>query len=216
MKLKEGLFTSYQIYHATWAYRLSPLLVTSIPLVVVWVVALASPKIFSVGWIILLLIGISVMLLIIGGLLCLLTLNASIFVAPEGLLYCGMGTCVYTPWNNIEDTEKKVMGAFTIENLRLRRAAADAPSLEEGIQQHMPVITKVAFIRTAEEAQPTMRRLALIFSLITTLAGGRARVFVGRATNPPPQKYIPVGLFGTSWKYGKLRDEIGRYRSISK
>lgn len=44
--------------------------------------------------------------LALGALLCPMTLGTCMFVAHEGLLYRSRGTCVYTPWKNIEDVEK--------------------------------------------------------------------------------------------------------------
>lgn len=216
MKIKEGLLTSPKLYRASWVYRLSPLLATGAAIVFVWTVALctgsfASPNSGSAMSVLELM---TLLWLALGVLLCPITLGTCMFVAPEGLLYRSMGTCVYTPWKNIEDVEKKTMGLFSVEHLRLRREAVELLSLEEGIHMQIAVITKVGAVRATEEALPVLRALAILLSILSVFGGGRAR-YIGRGSSPPLQKYIPVGFFGLAWKEGALSTDIYRYRSIA-
>lgn len=212
MKIKEGLFTSQKLYRVSWLYRLSPLLATGGVVALLWILLLCStsspPTSRSTTSVFLL---ISLVLLSLGGLLCLLTLSTCMITAPEGLLYRSMGTCVYTPWKNIEEVEKKLMGAFRVENLRLRREAVDSLSLEEGIQKQIAIITKMGAVRATEEALPALRGVALVLSIISTFAGWRG-AYLSRSSNPPLQEYIPVGLFGALWSEGGLGDDVYRYR----
>lgn len=215
MKLKEGLFTAPKLYRAIFIYRISPLLACAATIAFLWILVLleasSSPRL---GFLLVLILCISLFMLLLGGLLSLLTLGTCILVAPEGLLYRSMGTCVYTPWANIEDVEKKTMGAFTVENLRLRRTAVDGLSLEEGIREQTAVITKIAAVRASEESLPALRWMVLILGIINLFSGHYTRLTVTRATNPSLQKYIPVGLFGSAWKHGGLGSDIAQYRSI--
>lgn len=214
MNIKAGLLTSPRLYRAALVYRLSPLLATGATVAFFWIVILctlaSSPSphggsAASVGGL------ITLILLGVGTLLCPMTLGTCILVAPEGLLYRSMGTCVYTPWNNIEGVEKKTMGAFPVENVRLHREAIAGLSLEEGIQKQRAIITKVWAVHATEQALPTLRALAPVLSLLSLVASGRA-VHISRAPNPSLQKYIPVGLFGSAWTQGALWSDIARYR----
>jgi hypothetical protein len=216
VKIKEGLLTSPKLYRATLMYRISPLFASGAVVAFLWLIILcegaSSPK---AGSLLLFISLLSLFMLALGGLLCLTTVNTSIFVAPEGLLYRSMGTCVYTPWKNIVDVEKKTMGSFTIENLRLRLEAIDGMSLEEGIKEQIAVITKVGAMRATEEALPIIRGLAIILSIIAIFSGG-SRTSMTRSYNPSLQKYIPVGLFGSLWKVGDLGSDISRYRQLAR
>lgn len=100
------------------------------------------------------------------------------------------------------------MGVYSVEHLRLRREAVELLSLEEGIHMQIAVITKVGAVRAAEEALPVLRALAILLSILSIFAGGRAR-YVGSASNARLQKYIPVGLFGSTWKGLCLPTSLG-------
>ena len=144
----------------------------------------------------------------------LVTVNTFMLTASEGLLYSSSGTCVYTPWRNVGEVESKLMGSFKVENLRLRREAVSGLSLEEGIQQRIAVVTKTTAVRATEEALPVLRGVVLILSIVSILGGGRSHARVSTSSNPPIQQYIPVGLFGSQWKYGQLGSDVYRYRNM--
>ncbi len=214
MKIKEGLFSSPKRYRAPWRHRLSPLLTTCAGVAFLWILTLcetASSRSSAAGA-----LGLfSLFLLALGALWCLTTWGTWILVAPEGLLYRSPGTCVYTPWKNIEDVEKRIRGWFEVEHLRLRREAVEILSLEEGVQEQIAVITRVGIVRAIEGALPGLRVLALVLVLLSIFAGGRAR-YVGRASKSPLQKYIPIGFFGSAWKDGALGLDISRYREATR
>jgi hypothetical protein len=217
MKIKEGLFTSPAIYRPSWLYRLSPLLVSAGVMALLWVITLCqatSSSAKGVGAASFILLIISLCILPLGALLCLVTVNTFILTAPEGLLYSSSGTCVYTPWRNVGEVESKLMGSFKVENLRLRREAVSGLSLEEGIQQRIAVVTKTTAVRATEEALPVLRGVVLILSIVSILGGGRSHARVSTSSNPPIQQYIPVGLFGSHWKYGQLGSDVYRYRNM--
>ncbi len=217
MKIKEGLFTSPTIYRASWLYRLSPLLVCAGVVAFLWVITLCqatSSTAKGAASLSFFLLMISLFVLALGALLCLVTVNTFMLTASEGLLYSSSGTCVYTPWRNVGEVESKLMGSFKVENLRLRREAVSGLSLEEGIQQRIAVVTKTTAVRATEEALPVLRGVVLILSIVSILGGGRSHARVSTSSNPPIQQYIPVGLFGSQWKYGQLGSDVYRYRNM--
>jgi len=60
-----------------------------------------------------------------------------------------------------------------------------------------------------------LRGLILILNIVSILGGGRSHAGVSSSSNNPPiQLYIPVGLFGSHWKYGQLGSDVYRYRNI--
>src|SRR5689334_19067521 len=145
MNTRTTSISSQHIYQASLVWRIAPLLAAFGVIVFLWIVAFLTPSktspVSSVTILLyLMLVVISVFILIMGAFLCLFTRGARIATALEGIFYYRSGSCLYSPWSNLEGLEKISMGAFAIENLRLKRPAMEGLSLEEGIKEQVAIL----------------------------------------------------------------------------
>lgn len=197
-------------------YRLPPLQRYSIFLVTLGVIAflwilmlfavLSSKSKLDMAFLYELMGGISLVCLVVGILANLTTIGTRLVLNPQGIFIYRSGSCLYSPWNNIVKVEQEVMGAFSIDVLRLEQKADENISLEQGIATQTAVLTKTPSLQTTEQILPMLRWLVLILSLF----GGRGLRLPGSYKGINPWS-IPVGLFGKIWQEGDLYSEIKRY-----
>ncbi len=216
MNTRTPSISSQHIYQASLVWRIAPLLAAFGVITFLWIVAFLTPsKTSSASSVTTLLypmlVVISAFMLIVGVFLCLFTMGARIVTAQEGIFCYRSGSCLYSPWSNLDGLEKISMGAFAIENLRLKRPAMEGLSLEEGIKEQVAILTRATALRVAQEALPWLRSSMLHLSIINSLSGSGRVTYVGFAGGSIDPRYIPVGLCGAAWKNGELFQDVRHY-----
>jgi hypothetical protein len=202
-------------------YRLPPLQRYSIFLVTLGVIAFlwilmlftvssSSSKPETVAFLYKLMGGISLICLVVGILANLTTIGTKLVLNPQGIFIYRSGSCLYSPWKNIVAVEQEVMGAFSLDVLRLDQKADESISLEQGIETQTAVLTKAPLLKTTEQMLPILRGLVLILNVLTVFSGRGSLHLPGsyRGINPWS---IPVGMFGKAWQEGDLYSEVQRY-----
>lgn len=201
-------------------YRLPPLQRYSIFLVTLGVIAflwilmlfavLTSKSKLDTAFLYELMGGISLICLVVGILANLTTIGTKLVLNPQGIFIYRSGSCLYSPWKNITGVEQEVMGAFSLDVLRLDQKADESISLEQGIATQTAVLTKAPLLKTTEQILPILRGLALILNVIAIFSG-RIRLYVPGSYRGIDPWYIPVGMFGKIWQEGDLYNEVKRY-----
>jgi hypothetical protein len=154
---------------------------------------------------------ISAVMLVLGAFLCLFTMRTRIITTSEGIFCYRAGSCLYSPWHNLDGLEKISMGAFAIENLRLKRPAIEGLSLEEGMKEEVAVLIRATALRIIQEALPWLRTSTLLLSIISALNGSGYARYMGPSSSNIDPRYIPVGLCGDAWKNGELFQDVRHY-----
>ncbi len=126
------------------------------------------------------------------------------------LIIFSFGLLFYSPWENIVGLEKIVMGVRSVDGLRLRLEAVDGVSLQEGMKEHLAVMTKAPALQALEDALPFIKAIAIMLSVLTLLVGSPRLTSVSSSGRVNPRS-IPIGLFGEQWEYGQLRQDIWHY-----
>ncbi len=205
-----------KVYRPPLLWRLRPFLVCLVAVAFLWVMFLwittqssgttnGRTDLFN------LLLLFSPCLVVLGALWCLTTLNTRIVTAPVGITYYNSGLCLYSPWKNIVGHEKRPLGARSIDSLRLRQAALEGMSLQEGLEQQIAVLAKAPALRTLETTLPFLRVLVILLSILTIFSGSHSRHARLSSSKSSESQHIPVGFFGAQWKYGELRQDVQRY-----
>ncbi len=212
MNTATPLSVSQKVYRLSLAWRIAPFLLTLALVAFVWIVTFLGRSTVDSGFLTFLII-FSFGFPILGALLCLLTVSTRIVTMPEGIIYYNSGLCLYSPWENIVGLEKIVMGVRSVDSLRLRLEAVDGVSLQEGMKEHLAVMTKAPALQTVEDALPFLKALVMILSVIALLGGNHPRLTGLSSSGRVNPRSIPVGLFGQQWEYGQLHRDIQRYAS---
>ncbi len=203
-----------KVYQPPLLWRLSPFLVclaTVVLLWVLWIMTQSSGTTNGSTALFNLFLLFSPCLLVLGALWCLITLNTRIVTAPIGITYYNSGLCLYSPWKNIVGHEKSLIGARSIDSLRLRHAAIEGMSLQEGQKEQIAVLARAPALRALETTLPFLKVLVTLLSILAFLSGIHSKHARASSSKSSDPQHIPVGLFGAQWKYGELRQDVQRY-----
>jgi hypothetical protein len=204
-------------YPAWLVWRIAPLLVALGIITFLWIIVFLIPlkMVFTTSSAMRalhpMIAVISAVMLVLGAFLCLFTMGTRIITTSEGIFCYRAGSCLYSPWNNLEGLEKISMGAFAIENLRLKRPAIEGLSIEEGIKEEVAVLIRATASRITQEALPWLRASPLLLSIISALNGSSYTRYMGPSSSNIDPRYIPVGLCGNAWKNGELFQDVRNY-----
>jgi len=209
-----GLPSDGTIYYLPPLQRYSIFLVTLGVIAFLWILMLfavfTSTSKLDLAFLYELMGGISLICLVLGILANLTTIGTKLVLNPQGIFIYRSGSCLYSPWKNITGVEQEVMGAFSLDVLRLDQKADESISLEQGIATQTAVLTKAPLLKTTELMLPILRGLVLILNILTIFSG-RIRLYVPGSYRGIDPWSIPVGMFGKIWQEGDLYNEVQRY-----
>jgi len=147
---------------------------------------------------------VSLFLLVLAGAIIYPLWKVRLIIAPEGIMYIGLGFRVYSPWWNVRGIGSRSMGYRRVDGLLVGPPVPGRLSLEEGIKQQVPVLEMSGWLRLEVKLRPVLRVLAPL--------GGLSPRMVDHALDMRTYaSIIPISLFVPHWQRSEAAALIAQY-----